>query len=90
MTERAYTVAEIDALRAAVWARLWDASLPPALRQADQEGVQFCTTFVMGESESKASRTRRIEEHVRTHMLAGHTAADIRDQMRRDREQEAL
>lgn len=67
MTERAYTVAEID-----------------ALRQAHRDKYLFGTFRPVGAG-GRTSRIYReqevavlVEQQVRTSMLAGHTAEDLR------------
>lgn len=65
VSERAYTVKEIDALRKACGERvLWGTTKPLA-------GCVSSDCFAPGETETLT------EELVRTHMLAGHTAEDI-------------
>lgn len=61
MSERKYTVAEIDALRAAVRSRFYGA----------MPDNYFC--------DIKAEQAA-IEDRLRTHMLAGHTADDFKAQ----------
>ena len=64
MSERAYTVKELDALRDAVENKfLWGRYNGP------HEG-QFSTY-------DHNEMTKTVEERVRTHMLAGHTAEDL-------------
>lgn len=67
MSERAYTVAELDALRRAVETR-W---------------LFGTTRMRPGPSQSRVytaeEKDRAVEALMRTHMLAGHTAQDIYD-----------
>lgn len=69
MSERPYTVAEIDALREVcrhkyVWGTYWDAPLETGRgRSSRNYREQDCI--------------KAAEEMVRTHMLAGHTALDL-------------
>lgn len=67
MTERAYTVSEIDALRAALRAKMisWR-SVSCFTAEAEER-----------EDRSIARETAMVEDAVRTHMLAGHTAVDF-------------
>lgn len=62
--ERAYTVSEID-----------------ALRQAVENKWLYGSYSLSGGGSSRsyyeAEKTRCVEELVRTHMLAGHTAEDL-------------
>lgn len=63
--ERAYTVAEIDALRNAAGNKwLWGSYRGPR--------GDGCSR-----SYQEAERVRCVEDMVRTHMIAGHTAADL-------------
>lgn len=64
MSDRAYTVGEIDALRGAV-SNMW---LYGSYSLQDRGFSR-----VYGEAE----KTRCVEEIVRTHMVAGHTAEDL-------------
>ena len=67
MTERAYTVAELDALRRAVETKwLWGSYCP-----------QWSGTTGMSRSYNEQDKAKSVEELVRTHMLAGHTAEDL-------------
>lgn len=71
MTERAYTIQEIDDLRECcrnryIWGRYSGAPL-----WTDREGHGFSRSYKEHEMLSAA------EEMVRTHMLAGHTAQDL-------------
>ena len=80
MGERSYTVAEIDALRAACTERyVWGSSVP-----SPKGGVSRC--FAKGEVEEA------VERLVRTHMMAGHTAEDLiaEDQRRIDERNKAI
>jgi hypothetical protein len=65
VTERAYTVRELDELREVVehkW--VWGSYRPlPGVRQS--------RTY------SPREKTKCVEELVRTHMIAGHTAEDL-------------
>jgi len=66
MTSRVYTVKELDDLRAACRTRwLYGTTKPPR--------AGFGTSRQFGEGELD----RAVEELVRTHMIAGHTAEDI-------------
>lgn len=66
MTERAYTVKELDALRAACDQRwLWGTTKPAG------PGNQMTRAY------KEHERSVAVEELVRTHMLAGHTADDL-------------
>lgn len=65
MSERSYTVSELDALRNAV-ERKW-------LFGSYRLGIQ-CR---MSRSYREEEKTKAVEEIVRTHMLAGHTADDL-------------
>lgn len=69
MGERAYTVREIDALRAAVEKKWLFGSYNPWDRA---DGGSICSRSYRGEEKAAA-----VEEMVRTHMLAGHTAEDL-------------
>lgn len=65
---RAYTVQELDALREVVKCRLlfgWY-QLP-----------RLKTTWVSHRSYGEGEKVKAVEEMVRTHMLAGHTADDL-------------
>lgn len=64
MSERAYTVSELDALRSAVESK-W---LFGAYRT---RGITY------GRSYKEAEKAACVEELVRTHMMAGHTAEDL-------------
>lgn len=71
MEERRYTVAEIDALRRAcrdkvVWGRFSGPNLRPG------QSAVSSRSFQSGEAE------RQAEDMVRTHMLSGHTADELR------------
>lgn len=66
MSERAYTVGDIDDLRTAVankW--LWGAYSGPSGN-------------CMSRSYQSAEKDTAVEQMVRTHMLAGHTGDDLR------------
>ena len=73
MTERAYTVRELDELRQAVERKwFWGAyRIPLTPPNADGYSVRLGRTHKGAESDIA------IEQIVRTHMLAGHTAADL-------------
>lgn len=66
MTERSYTVKEIDALRGCCWSRF---------------RTPFGYAGLRGDGSYRGPRGHEdraaIEEMVRTHMLAGHTAEDL-------------
>lgn len=65
MSERAYTVVELDELRAVVERKwLWGSYRGPL---ADDGSRAYYPH----------EKTIEVEELVRTHMLAGHTAADL-------------
>lgn len=67
MSERAYTVRELDDLRSVVEMRyLYGTS-----------NLNQCSG--MSRSYREEEKTKAVEEMVRTAMLAGHTAQDIRD-----------
>lgn len=67
--ERAYTVAELDALRRAVDAKwMYDSYHGPKFDRAG---------FAQGRSWFGSERTQEVEHLVRTHLLAGHTAEDL-------------
>ena len=67
MYHRKYTVEEIDQLRDVIRNRmLWGSYHIPQM-----PGGSISITYREDEL------TTRIEEHVRTHMMAGHTAADL-------------
>jgi hypothetical protein len=71
MTDRAYTVKDIDALRGVIEQKLdWGYYTGPHR----EDGV---TGSICGAMWRQGERTQAVEEHVRTHMLAGHTAADL-------------
>lgn len=82
--ERSYTIKELDALRAAVRERY----------RVGQEFRNFGNTsgwvqpaYVSGDPRAaadSAARTSQTEELVRTHMLAGHSAEDVRAAMAED------
>ena len=65
MTDRAYTVAELDALRSAVERRWLFGTTAPL------------NTACFSRSYNEADKYAAVEQLVRTHMLAGHTAEDI-------------
>jgi len=62
--ERAYTVKELDALRI-------------ACRNKWLFGFYNPSEDCMGRSYQQQDLDRGVEERVRTHMLAGHTAEDL-------------
>lgn len=62
MKERRYTVREIDELRACCFNKL-------------SRGAYWGNTGVL--LKSSGDRVKDVEEMVRTHMLAGHTAQDL-------------
>ncbi|KRA58149.1 hypothetical protein ASD85_16835 [Rhizobium sp. Root651] len=63
---RAYTVIDLDALRSAVRSReLWGSYRGPSRDR---------TSSV---SYNETEMTKIVEETVRTHMIAGHTASDL-------------
>ena len=65
MTERRYTVAEIDALRRCFDIKyVWGSYSYPA-----RDGMSFSYT--------KKDKVATVEQWVRTAMLAGHTAEDL-------------
>ncbi len=68
MTERTYTVAELDALREMVENKYLYGSYCP--RCIEGEGIS-------SRAYKEADKTACVEHLVRTHMLAGHTAADL-------------
>lgn len=65
MSERSYTVNEVDALRRAMDSKYLYGSYMPTQR------VCFSRTY------HKHEKTKVVEEMVRTAMLAGHTADDL-------------
>jgi hypothetical protein len=67
MTERAYTVSEIEALRRAIDNKYLFGSYNPQL----QSGTLMSRSYMADE------KMNAVEQMVRTHMLAGHTAADL-------------
>lgn len=67
--ERRYTVAEIDALRRAVDEKWLFGSLARAFGPSGGS--------LMSRSYREEEKAKAVEERVRTHMLAGHTAADL-------------
>lgn len=78
MTERAYTVQEIDALRQAVDNKyLFGRYRGPA----ESEDCTNSRPFM------EKDRVLTVEQRVRTHMLAGHTAADLLESERPFRRQ---
>ena len=65
--ERAYTVKELDALRAAIRNRqLWGSYRGPVMNGQQSYNIP-----------SQSELTAVVESQVRTHMLAGHTAEDL-------------
>lgn len=68
MSERAYTVSELDALRSAVEYKWLFGSYTP---QRHESGITF------GRSYKESEKAACVEELVRTHMMAGHTAEDL-------------
>lgn len=69
MTERSYTMRELDALRNVVQEKyIWGRYNGPLLNSS-----------VFGHSRScnETEMLKSVEEQVRTHMLAGHTAEDL-------------
>lgn len=67
MTERSYTISELDALRQAVDTKwLFGTYYPPLSGGSSRSYFEH-------------ERTKAVEELVRTHMLAGHTANDLYD-----------
>jgi hypothetical protein len=87
MSERKYTVAEIDALRKAIETRwLFGSSLPPMDSPSQNvSGYGSLNWNVIGgggrmsRSYLEDEKTKVVEEILRTHMLAGHIASDIYD-----------
>lgn len=78
MDSRSYTVKEIDELRRACEDRwLYGTSMPKG-------GAYFSRTYREDE------KVKCVEEIVRTHMLAGHTAQDIYDADRKPAPQEEI
>lgn len=67
MSERRYSVSELDELRAAVESKyLWGSYMP-----------DFCTNR-MSRQYKEDEKNVAVEQMVRTHMIAGHTAEDLR------------
>lgn len=64
MSERAYTVSEIEALRQAVDTKWLFGSYSP-------KGMSMSRSYMADE------KTYAVEQIMRTHMLAGHTAQDL-------------
>jgi hypothetical protein len=72
LSERTYTVRELDALRNVVnhkW--LWGRYVPDFHSAVNGLGIS--------RSYREEERVKAVEELVRTHMLAGHTAKDLCD-----------
>jgi hypothetical protein len=65
MSERAYTVSEIEALRWAVENKWLFGS------------YNFSSSAMSSRCYSNDEKTKCVEQIVRTHMLAGHTASDL-------------
>lgn len=69
MNDKSYTVQELDALRRAVEARwLFGTCAPPG------------SGWRMSRQYQGAEKDKAVEELVRTHMLAGHTAQDLENE----------
>lgn len=66
MIERAYTVSEIDALRRAIENKWLFGTYAPNFARG-----------MMSHSYNEVDKVVSVEELVRTHMLAGHTADDL-------------
>ena len=76
MSERAYTVTEIDALRKAVQNKwLWGRYGGPIMRPCPSGSGNYTSGF--GRSYKEQDLTVAVEQMTRTHMLAGHTAEDL-------------
>lgn len=74
MTDRAYTVREIDDLRQVMDTKyIWGTYRLPLARFSEGRP----TTTHMSRSYNEVEKTKVVEEWVRTAMLAGHTAADF-------------
>lgn len=67
MTGRAYTVKELDDLRSVVESKWLFGSYYPWNDDVWRQGRTYDPT----------EKTKAVEELVRTHMLAGHTAEDL-------------
>jgi hypothetical protein len=65
VTERAYTVAEIDALRQAVETKWLFGTY------SQGSGMRMSRQYM------EQDKVKAVEEILRTHMLAGHTAEDL-------------
>lgn len=68
---RAYTVQELNALRELVKMKYLFGTYRPLGGKLTQ------TYYAMSRSYCESDMVRAVEEQVRTHMLAGHTAADL-------------
>lgn len=79
MGERSYTVAEIEALRRAVENKWLWGSYRPKFGAPTSMSDGGCYTVFAGMSRTYRERDKleAVEQITRTHMLAGHTAADL-------------
>ena len=73
MSERAYTVKELQALRRAVEDKWLFGSYNP---DCSRPGGRISRSYM------ETEKIQAVEQLVRTHMLAGHTAADLYDSER--------
>lgn len=71
MSERAYTVREVDELRRAIENKWLYGSYRSPAEYLEEGGI------VMSCSYSEKDKSVAVEQMVRTHMLAGHTACDL-------------
>ena len=76
MTERSYTVAEIDRMRDAIehqwlFGRKRSEPDPGATSGVDKNGNHWFGSSTMSRSYDEAEKTKCVEELLRTYMLAG-------------------
>lgn len=85
--DRAYTVREVDALRDVLehkylFGTYRSQPAPVVTREWEPIGGGICTAISTGATSRpyrEEDKARVVEEMVRTHMLAGHTADDLLD-----------
>jgi hypothetical protein len=79
MSERKYSVSEIDALRQAVRNKyIWGSYRgSQALMSVMKDGACYSDSSMMSRAFNETEMIGSTEEMVRTHMLAGHTAEDL-------------